>query len=142
MSNDLRKFKLHAAIFLSTSALIWLVVYSILLTLSGFRILSPGLMADISSLSYGRLDSASNFTLQYGFLVQFGLAIMAWIFCFRGNTVLVDKGFVYIGGIIWNLGITIGLIGILTGQASGLSGFSDIKHRHYSVSQVCETCFP
>ena len=122
MANDLRKFKLHAAIFLLSSALIWLVVYSIILTFSGFRILSPGFMADISSLSYGRLDSASSFTLQYGFLVQFGLAIMAWIFCFRGNTVLVDKGFVYIGGIIWNLGVTIGLIGILTGQASGLSG--------------------
>ena len=122
MANDLKKFKLNAAIFLSSSALIWLVVYSIILTLSGFRILSPGFLADLSFLSYGRLDSASSFILQYGFLVQFGLAVMASIFCLRGNTVLVDKGFVYIGGIIWNLGVTIGLIGILTGQASGLSG--------------------
>ena len=122
MANDLKKFKLDAAIFLSSSALIWLVVYSIILTLSGFRILSPGFLADLSFLSYGRLDSASSFILQYGFLVQFGLAVMASIFCLRGNTVLVDKGFVYIGGIIWNLGVTIGLIGILTGQASGLSG--------------------
>jgi len=35
MANDLKKFKLVAAIFLSSSALIWLVVYSIILTLSG-----------------------------------------------------------------------------------------------------------
>ncbi len=74
MANDLKKFKLNAAIFLSSSALIWLVVYSIILTLSGFRILSPGFLADLSFLSYGRLDSASSFILQYGFLVQFGLA--------------------------------------------------------------------
>lgn len=109
-------------LFLAFSAIVWLLVYGLFSTIAGFRLLSPGWLADSAWLSYGRLQSSSDFALYFGFLVQLGLALTGWIFSQRGKTVLIDIGFIYLGGLLWNSGVTLGLLGIITGESSGLEG--------------------
>ena len=109
-------------LFLALSAIVWLLVYSLFSTIAGFRVLSPGWLADSAWLSYGRLQSTSQFVLHFGFLVQLGLALTSWIFSQRGKTVLIDVGFIYFGALLWNIGVTLGLLGIITGESSGLEG--------------------
>ena len=109
-------------LFLAFSAIVWLLVYGLFSTIAGFRVLSPGWLADSAWLSYGRLQSASEFALYFGFLVQLGLALTGWIFSQRGKTVLIDIGFIYLGALLWNSGVTLGLLGIITGESSGLEG--------------------
>ncbi len=115
-------------LFLAFSAIAWLLVYSLFAMLAGVKVHASGMMADIAWLSYGRILPAADLALQFGFLVQLGLGISAWVLSHRGKTVLVDGGYLYLGGIVWNLGVTLGFIGILTGHASGLEGLAMPGH--------------
>ena len=115
-------------LFLAFSAIAWLLVYSLFAMLSGAKVHASGMMADSAWLSYGRILPAADLALQFGFLVQLGLGISAWVLSHRGKTVLVDGGYLYLGGIVWNLGVTLGFIGILSGHASGLEGLAVPGH--------------
>ena len=115
-------------LFLAFSAVAWLLVYSVFAMLAGVKVHAAGMMADSAWLSYGRILPAANLALQFGFLVQLGLGISAWVLSHRGKTVLVDGGYLYLGGIVWNLGVTIGFVGILSGHASGLEGLAMPGH--------------
>ena len=115
-------------LFLAFSAVAWLLVYSLFAMLAGVKVHASGMMADSAWLSYGRILPAADLALQFGFLVQLGLGVSAWVLSHRGKTVLVDGGYLYIGGIVWNLGVTLGFIGILSGHASGLEGLAVPGH--------------
>jgi cytochrome c oxidase cbb3-type subunit 1 len=109
-------------LFLAFSAVAWLLVYSLFALLAGVKVHASGMMADSAWLAYGRIQPASQLALQFGFLVQLGLAVSAWILSHRGKTVLVDGGYLIFGGMLWNAGVTMGFLGILAGNASGLEG--------------------
>ena len=109
-------------LFLAFSAVAWLLVYSLFALLAGVKVHAAGMMADSAWLAYGRIQPASQLALQFGFLVQLALAVSAWILSHRGKTVLVDGGYLVFGGMLWNLGVTLGFLGILNGNASGLEG--------------------
>ncbi|MCH2385361.1 MAG: cbb3-type cytochrome c oxidase subunit I [Pedosphaera sp.] len=109
-------------LFLAFSAVAWLLVYSLFALLAGVKVHASGMMADSAWLAYGRIQPASQLALQFGFLVQLGLAVSAWILSHRGKTVLVDGGYLIFGGMLWNAGVTLGFLGILAGNASGLEG--------------------
>ena len=109
-------------LFLAFSAVAWLLVYSLFALLAGVKVHASGIMADSAWLAYGRIQPASQLALQFGFLVQLGLAVSAWILSHRGKTVLVDGGYLIFGGLLWNAGVTLGFLGILAGNASGLEG--------------------
>ncbi len=109
-------------LFLAFSAVAWLLVYSLFALLAGVKVHASGMMADSAWLAYGRIHPASQLALQFGFLVQLGLAVSAWILSHRGKTVLVDGGYLIFGGLLWNAGVTLGFLGILVGNASGLEG--------------------
>ena len=109
-------------LFLAFSAVVWLLVYSLFALLAGVKVHASGMMADSAWLAYGRIQPASQLALQFGFLVQLGLAVSAWILSHRGKTVLVDGGYLVFGGMLWNAGVTLGFLGILAGNASGLEG--------------------
>ena len=109
-------------LFLAFSAVTWLLVYSLFALLAGVKVHAPGMMADSAWLAYGRIQPASQLALHFGFLTQLGLAVSAWILSHRGKTVLVDGGYLVFGGMLWNLGVTLGFLGILNGNASGLEG--------------------
>ena len=115
-------------LFLAFSAITWLVVYSLFSMLAGVKVHAYGMMVDSEWLSYGRIQPASQLALQFGFLVQLGLAITAWVLSHRGKTVLVDGGYLYLGGLIWNVGVTLGFLGILSGGGSGLVGLQMPVH--------------
>ena len=109
-------------LFLAFSAVAWLLVYSLFALLAGVKVHASGMMADSAWLAYGRIQPASQLALRFGFLVQLGLAVSAWILSHRGKTVLVDGGYLIFGGMLWNAGVTLGFLGILAGNASGLEG--------------------
>jgi cytochrome c oxidase cbb3-type subunit I len=102
-------------LFLAFSAVAWLLVYSFFALLVGVKVHASGMMAVSAWLAYGRVQPASQLALQFGFLVQLGLAVSAWILSHRGKTVLVDGGYLIFGGMLWN--------------AENLLGCHDGKHR-------------
>ena len=88
---------------LAFSAIAWLLVLRLFTMLAGVKVHASGMMAGSAWMSYGRIVPAADLALQFGFLVQLGPGVSAWVWS-PGQTVLVDGGYLYIGGIIWNTG--------------------------------------
>ncbi len=101
------------------SGLVWLFISSLLMLITSVKLHSPAILANCAWLTYGHTRPAANDAFVYGFASQAGLAVALWILCRLGRTTLVGIVPIAIGSIFWNLGVTLGLIGIFTGHTTG-----------------------
>lgn len=125
------------------SALLWLLISSLFMLITSVKLHSPTVFANCSWLTYGHTRPVANDAFVYGFASQAGLAIALWLLCRLGRTTLVGIAPVAIGSVFWNLGVTIGVIGILSGHTTGFewlefpSAGSAILIASYAVLGVC-----
>jgi cytochrome c oxidase cbb3-type subunit I len=113
-------------IFGSSAA--WLVVSAILSFIASLKFHSAALLADCPFFTYGHVQAGAFNTLLYGFIAQAAIGVMLWLIARLGKTTLVQGGFAAIGAIFWNLGVTLGLIGIFIGDGSGYEWFEFPKY--------------
>jgi cytochrome c oxidase cbb3-type subunit 1 len=69
-------------------------------------------------------------SLLYGFALQAGLGVSIWLLARLGRTTLVQRLFVTIGASLWNLGVTVGILAILSGETTG---FENLEMPFYAV---------
>lgn len=100
-------------------ALLWLVAGSVLALITSVKLHSPTVLADCPWFAYGNTRPAANDALAYGFASQAGLAIALWMLCRLGRTTLVGAIPVAIGTLFWNLGVALGVMGVLGGHTTG-----------------------
>jgi cytochrome c oxidase cbb3-type subunit 1 len=105
------------------SAAAWLVIAAAFACLASIRFHAGGMLADVSWLTYGRVFAVSSNALIYGFGIQAGLAVALWLICRIGEARLAGRTVVGIAAGVWNLGVTLGLIGILCGGSTGFQWF-------------------
>ncbi|MGZ8899139.1 MAG: cbb3-type cytochrome c oxidase subunit I [Limisphaerales bacterium] len=101
--------------FLFTCSVLWLIVSLVFAILAAIKMHAPGMLADSAALTYGRVAAISSSTLLYGFLSQAGIAISLWLFARMGRTFLVLPNASILGGIVWNIGVLAGVLGIMAG---------------------------
>lgn len=97
----------------------WLVIGWVFELIASIKFHSPGFLADAAWLTYGRVHAAFTNSLIYGFCVQAGLGVVLWLLAQLGGTKLAQRWLVTIGAILWNLGVTVGVVGILLGDSTG-----------------------
>src|SRR5215469_15055871 len=101
------------------SAAIWLVIASAFGLLASLKFHMPQLLADCPWLTYGRVWPAFINAILYGCCLQAGLGVTLWVFTHLGSTLLAERGLVTAGAMSWNLGVTVGVLGILLGDSTG-----------------------
>lgn len=106
-------------VFLFLKAAGWLVLAGVLAFVASLKFHAPSLLADCPWLTYGRVHPAALNALVYGFAAQAGLGVALWLLCRLGRTALVGGGFIIMGAGLWNLGVLIGVVGILAGASTG-----------------------
>ncbi len=104
---------------LFVSAAVWLLVSSLLGFTATLKFHSSAFLADSPWLTYGRVRPAATVSMLYGFCIQSGLGVMLWLFSRLGRTLLAQPWLVLIGAVLWNIGVTIGTVGILGGESTG-----------------------
>jgi cytochrome c oxidase cbb3-type subunit 1 len=104
-------------LFLSAAG--WLLAASILGFIASLKFHSPSLLADYSWFTYGRVHPGASNALIYGFAVQAGLGVLLWLVCHLGRAKLAAPALVIAGWLFWNVGVTIGVLGILNGESTG-----------------------
>jgi cytochrome c oxidase cbb3-type subunit 1 len=109
-------------------ALGWLVIASLAGLVASVKLHAPYLLADHPWFTYGRLQPAHLNLLLYGFAVPAGTAVGLWLLARLGRTPLVLPGVAFLGAAFWNLGVLIGLRGILAGDATGFEGLEMPRH--------------
>jgi cytochrome c oxidase cbb3-type subunit I len=99
----------------------WLVVGTFLLFFASIKLHGPGFFADYAWLGLGRVQPAAMTALLYGFASQVGFGLLLWMLCRLGRTVLLNAPFLFVAGAVWNVGVFLGFVGILTGAGTGFS---------------------
>lgn len=107
--------------FLIFSALGWLVAGGVLALLNLIQAHSPSFLSECSWFSFGRLQALQETALIYGWSVNAGLAAGLWLLIRLGGAPIRGANYVGVGAIFWNLGLTLGLIGIAVGEMTSFS---------------------
>lgn len=110
----------HPVMFFMTSGAAWLAVSIVLGIISSAKVHSPEFLSCFSWLTYGRTFPAHINALVYGWGFQAAFAVIIWIMARLSRKECPAPGVILTAGHIWNLGVMLGVIGILAGGSTGM----------------------
>ena len=110
----------HPVMFFLTSGAAWLAVSIILGIIASAKVHSPEFMAGCSLLTYGRVFPAHINALIYGWGFQAAFAVIIWLMARLSRKECTAAGIILAAGHVWNLGVAMGVVGILTGFSTGM----------------------
>jgi cytochrome c oxidase cbb3-type subunit 1 len=102
------------------SAIKWLVLGGILSLIASIQLVRPSFLADCSVFTHGRTVAMEESVFIYGWAANAGLAIALWVLGRLGGAPLRALNWIVVGTIFWNVAVTLGLIGIATGDATSI----------------------
>jgi cytochrome c oxidase cbb3-type subunit I len=112
------------ALFLLGSAVLWLLVGTVFALLASFQFHpSPWfneLIAKYEWLTFGRIRSVHLNAVIYGWSVNASFAVAFWLMARLSRCALRHSGLLVVATVFWNLGVTIGLYGILAGDSTSI----------------------
>ncbi len=106
-------------LFFAFSGAVWLLLGAVLALLASIQLHDPGFMAGCPWVTYGRLRPAAVNALVYGFALQTSFGLALWLIARLGRVELTNPLGIFIAGKFWNLAVTVGVFGILAGDATG-----------------------
>jgi cytochrome c oxidase cbb3-type subunit I len=115
-------------LLLFLSAAVWLVISSTFALITSIKFHSPNFLADFPWLTYGRVHPVCLNAALYGFCLQAGLGVALWLLARLGRTTLAQRWLVTLGALVWNLGVTLGILGILAGNSAGFENLEMPLH--------------
>jgi cytochrome c oxidase cbb3-type subunit I len=120
-------------VVLFLSAAVWLLVASAFGLIASIKFHAPGFLADSAWLTYGRVRPAGVNSMLYGFCLQAGLGVALWMLARLGRTTLAAPWLVIVGALCSNLGMAVGVLGILGGSSTG---FENLEMPAYAAALV------
>ncbi len=110
----------HPVMFFLTSGAAWLAVSIVLGIIASAKVHSPEFLAGFPCLSYGRVFPAHINALVYGWGFQAAFAVIIWMMARLSRKECTAAGLILTAGHVWNLGVILGLVGILSGNGTGM----------------------
>ncbi|MGK0187988.1 MAG: cytochrome c oxidase cbb3-type subunit 1 [Verrucomicrobiales bacterium] len=109
-------------VFFLTSGVAWLAVSIILGIIASIKQHSPGFLDWdwLAFLNFGRVQPAFINAFVYGWCFQVGIAVALWIMARLSRVELKNPVTLIVAGHLWNLGVVLGVGGILAGQGYSL----------------------
>lgn len=109
-----RSMRVPAIMFLVFSV-IWLQIGSLFAIIASIKMHNPEFLANWEWLTFGRARSAHLNAMAFGWANQAAFAVALWIMARLCKTAVRHGGLLVIAGIFWNIGVSYGVYGILTG---------------------------
>jgi cytochrome c oxidase cbb3-type subunit I len=103
-----------------SAGLFWLLVGTLFALISSWKMHTPGFLADISWLTFGRVRPAHLNAVVFGFSSEAAIAVTLWLMCRLCRVPLMHAWVVNLAGVFWNIGVAIGIVGILAGHSTGI----------------------
>ncbi|HWA08425.1 MAG TPA: cbb3-type cytochrome c oxidase subunit I [Opitutaceae bacterium] len=107
-------------VLLLASALGWLVVSGLLAIIGTIQLQAPAFLSACSWLTYGHTQALQETVFVYGWAANAAFATAVWLLGKLGGASLRGLGLMKVGIAFWNLGLTIGLVAIILGDASAV----------------------
>ncbi len=102
-----------------TSAIVWLLIGTLLAGLTSFKLHMPDLLGGWSFLTWGRVRPAHMNTMLFGWASMAGIGTSIWLMARLSRTTLRHPLLLVAGAAFWNLGVLLGVGGILAGGSTG-----------------------
>ncbi len=102
------------------TALFWLLLGSILCTITSLKLVEPCFLDGISFLSYGRLFPVALDALLYGWAIPAGLGISLWLVARLCGAPLRCPKILIVAVLFWNTGVFLGSLGVLCGYGTSI----------------------
>lgn len=100
------------------SALLWLILGGALQLAANIQLHTPAFLADCAWFTHGRLAPAAQNALVYGWGFNAAFAFGLWLMARLSATTLRHGGWLFVAAKFWNVGVTLGLGGILAGYST------------------------
>src|SRR5690606_14752061 len=99
-------------LFFLISAAAWLVLGFLLGLIASTQLFQPAFLSDCAWLTHGRVKPMAQNAFVYGWAFNAAFAVLIWIMARLSRSEGPSAAATVIGGIFWNGGVTLGLIGI------------------------------
>src|SRR5882757_6473781 len=100
------------------SALLWLLLGGALALAANIQLHTPSFLSECAWFTHGRLAPAAQNALIYGWGMNAAFAFGLWLMARLSATTLRHGGWLFIAAKFWNLGVTLGIGGILAGYST------------------------
>jgi cytochrome c oxidase cbb3-type subunit I len=100
---------------------LWLLSASGLALVASVQLHNPGFFGDSAWLTYGRARPAWSAAFVYGWGFNAAFALALWLMARLSGTTLRGGPLAVVGGLFWNLGVILGVLGIHAGDATGFA---------------------
>lgn len=107
-------------LFFIVSSVVWLVLGSIFGLLVSFKFHAPDFLGTEAMLTFGKLRPLHLNIIAYGWLSFAALGVSLWLVPRLTRVPLQNVKTLFTAGVLWNIGVTLGCIGILFGYTDGL----------------------
>ncbi len=102
-----------------TSAIIWLLIGTLLAMFVSIKLHEPDWFSGISFLTWGRVRPVHTNIMIYGWASMAGMGTAIWLMARLCRTVLRHPLLIITGAAFWNLGVLLGVGAILMGDTTG-----------------------
>ncbi|MEC8614069.1 MAG: cbb3-type cytochrome c oxidase subunit I, partial [Verrucomicrobiota bacterium] len=109
-----------AALFFVISAIAWLMIGTVFALVVAVKAHQPNFASTYEFLTFGRVRSAHLNAMALGWATNIIFAVGLWIMARLCRASINHKGILFIAGVFWNLGLTVGIFGILRGDITSV----------------------
>ncbi|MFO1450577.1 MAG: cbb3-type cytochrome c oxidase subunit I [Opitutaceae bacterium] len=109
-------------VIFALSGMAWLLVGTVFGLIASFKLHAPTFFGDVEALTYGRVRGVESAALVYGWGFNAAFAMALWLLARLSSAVIGKPLLLSISALFWNLGVAIGVIGILVGHGTSLDG--------------------
>lgn len=102
-----------------TSAIVWLLIGTILAMFVSIKLHSPDMFSGVSFLTWGRVRPVHTNIMIYGWASMAGMGTAIWLMARLCRTVLRHPLLLITGACFWNLAVLLGVIALLNGESTG-----------------------
>ncbi|MDZ4743489.1 MAG: cbb3-type cytochrome c oxidase subunit I [Verrucomicrobiota bacterium] len=103
-----------------SSAIFWLLFGTLMAIIASIKLHTPSFLGDYSFLTFGLVRSAHLNAVAYGWGATAGIGTGIWLFSRLCRAKLVNPILPIIAAVFWNIGIAVGIYGILSGDSRSI----------------------
>ncbi len=102
------------------ASIAWLLLGSLFGMMASIKFNVPGFLADFASMTFGRIRPAHLNVVIYGWSAQVGMGTGLWLMARLCRVAIRHGGILYVAWALYNLGVMLGVLGILSGAGTSV----------------------
>lgn len=102
------------------AGMVWLLIGTVFALLASYKLHAPDFLNQYAWLTFGRIRTAHLNAVIYGFSAEVAVGVVLWLMCRLCRVPLMAQSVINAAAVFWNVGLTLGIGGILAGDTTGV----------------------